>query len=379
MKNRKENSPMEIYIHIPFCIRKCDYCDFLSGPSGPEEQADYVQALLREIQAVEEGEGRSVSSIFIGGGTPSVLDERLLGDILREIRNRFKMEEDAEITIEVNPRTANIGKLQAYREMGINRLSIGLQSPEDRELKILGRIHNYGQFLETYQEARTVGFDNINIDLMSAIPDQTYEGWVKNLRTVAELEPEHISAYSLIVEEGTPFAARKLNLPDEDTEYNMYEATAQILKEYGFEQYEISNYARKGRECRHNVGYWTRQDYLGFGLGASSLYGKERFANTADMKKYLESSKNPEKIREKEPSLTREDEMAEFMFLGLRMTKGISKADFQRCFGCTIESVYGEVLEKYESMELLLEKDGRIFLSREGIHVSNSIMAEFLL
>ena len=379
MKNRKENSPMEIYIHIPFCIRKCDYCDFLSGPSGPEEQADYVQALLREIQAVEVGEGRSVSSIFIGGGTPSVLDERLLGDILRENRNRFKMEEDAEITIEVNPGTANIGKLQAYREMGINRLSIGLQSPEDRELKILGRIHNYGQFLETYQEARTVGFDNINIDLMSAIPDQTYEGWVKNLRTVAELEPEHISAYSLIVEEGTPFAARKLNLPDEDTEYNMYEATAQILKEYGFEQYEISNYARKGRECRHNVGYWTRQDYLGFGLGASSLYGKERFANTADMKKYLESSKNPEKIREKEPSLTREDEMAEFMFLGLRMTKGISKADFQRCFGCTIESVYGEVLEKYESMELLLEKDGRIFLSREGIHVSNSIMAEFLL
>ena len=379
MKNRKENSPMEIYIHIPFCIRKCDYCDFLSGPSGPEEQADYVQALLREIQAVEEGEGRSVSSIFIGGGTPSVLDERLLGDILREIRNRFKMEEDAEITIEVNPGTANIGKLQAYKEMGINRLSIGLQSPEDRELKILGRIHNYGQFLETYQEARTVGFDNINIDLMSAIPDQTYEGWVKNLRTVAELEPEHISAYSLIVEEGTPFAARKLNLPDEDTEYNMYEATAQILKEYGFEQYEISNYARKGRECRHNVGYWTRQDYLGFGLGASSLYGKERFANTADMKKYLENSKNPEKIREKEPSLTREDEMAEFMFLGLRMTKGISKADFQRCFGCTIESVYGEVLEKYESMELLVEKDGRIFLSREGIHVSNSIMAEFLL
>ena len=379
MKNRKENSPMEIYIHIPFCIRKCDYCDFLSGPSGPEEQADYVQALLREIQAVEEGEGRSVSSIFIGGGTPSVLDERLLGDILREIRNRFKMEEDAEITIEVNPGTANIGKLQAYREMGINRLSIGLQSPEDRELKILGRIHNYGQFLETYQEARTVGFDNINIDLMSAIPDQTYEGWVKNLRTVAELEPEHISAYSLIVEEGTPFAARKLNLPDEDTEYNMYEATAQILKEYGFEQYEISNYARKGRECRHNVGYWTRQDYLAFGLGASSLYGKERFANTADMKKYLENSKNPEKIREKEPSLTREDEMAEFMFLGLRMTKGISKADFQRCFGCTIESVYGEVLEKYESMELLVEKDGRIFLSREGIHVSNSIMAEFLL
>ena len=379
MKNRKENSPMEIYIHIPFCIRKCDYCDFLSGPSGPKEQADYVQALLREIQAVEEGEGRSVSSIFIGGGTPSVLDERLLGDILKEIRNRFKIEECAEITIEVNPGTANIGKLQAYREMGINRLSIGLQSPQDRELKILGRIHNYEQFLETYQEARTVGFDNINIDLMSAIPDQTYEGWVKNLRTVAELEPEHISAYSLIVEEGTPFAARKLNLPDEDTEYNMYEATAQILKEYGFEQYEISNYARKGRKCRHNVGYWTRQDYLGFGLGASSLYGKERFANTADRKKYQENSTRPELIREKEPTLTTEDEMAEFMFLGLRMIRGIAKADFSDAFGCPIEEIYGNVLEKYEAMGLLREENGRIFLSREGIHVSNSVMSEFLL
>ena len=308
-----------------------------------------------------------------------MLDERLLGDILKEIRNRFKMEEDAEITIEVNPGTANIGKLQAYREMRINRLSIGLQSPQDRELKILGRIHNYEQFLETYQEARTVGFDNINIDLMSAIPDQTYEDWVKNLRTAAELEPEHISAYSLIVEEGTPFAARKLNLPDEDTEYNMYEATAQILKEYGFEQYEISNYARKGRKCRHNVGYWTRQDYLGFGLGASSLYEKERFANTADMKKYLENSKNPEKIREKEPSLTREDEMAEFMFLGLRMTRGIAKSDFQEIFGCTIESIYGGVLKKYEALELLQERDDRIFLSRKGIHVSNSVMSEFLL
>ena len=373
------DSPLEIYIHIPFCVKKCDYCDFLSGPSGSKEQTDYVQALLREIDAVREGQGRSVSSIFIGGGTPSVLDERFIGEILDKIRENFQLRDDAEITIEVNPGTADSRKLMAYKEYGINRLSLGLQSPQNRELKILGRIHNYEQFLETYKEAREAGFDNINIDLMSAIPDQTYEGWIKNLRTVAELKPEHISAYSLIIEEGTPFAARKLNLPDEDTEYNMYEVTAQILKEYGFEQYEISNYAKKGRECRHNVGYWTRQDYLGFGLGAASLYGKERFANTADRNKYLQSSGSPELIREKEPLLTREDEMAEFMFLGLRMTKGIAKADFQRNFGCTVESVYGEVLKKYESMELLQEKDGRIFLSRKGIHVSNSVMAEFLL
>ena len=374
-------SPIEIYIHIPFCVKKCDYCDFLSGPSGPEEQSDYVQALLREIDAVKEGKGRSVSSIFIGGGTPSVLDAGFIGEILNRIRNKFQIQNDSEITIEANPGTADYGKLQAYRDYGINRLSIGLQSPDDRELKILGRIHNYEQFLETYKKARKAGFDNINVDLMSAIPDQTYKGWEKNLHTVAELEPEpeHISAYSLIIEEGTPFAARQLNLPDEDTEYNMYEATARILKEYGYKQYEISNYAKRGMACRHNVGYWTRQDYLGFGLGASSLYGKERFSNTADRKKYLENSFSPELIREREPILSREDEMAEFMFLGLRMTEGVARTDFEQIFGCCIEQIYGDVLKKYESMGLLQEKNGRIFLSRAGIHVSNSVMADFLL
>ena len=378
MMSSPKSSPMEIYVHIPFCIKKCDYCDFLSGPSGPKEQEAYVKALLGEINAVTEGTGRSVSSIFIGGGTPSVLDENFIGDILKTIRTKFSIQADAEITIEVNPGTADDRKLQAYRKYGINRLSIGLQSPDDRELKILGRIHNYDQFLRTYHSARKAGFDNINIDLMSAIPDQTYEGWIRNLRTVAELKPEHISAYSLIIEEGTPFAMRHLNLPDEDTEYEMYEATARILREYGFEQYEISNYAQKDRACRHNIGYWTRQDYLGFGLGASSLYGKERFANTQDMKKYLENSRTPEKIREKEPPLTREDEMAEFMFLGLRMTRGISKAEFERQFGSEIDAIYGDVLRKYKLMGLLLEENGRIFLSREGIHVSNSVMADFL-
>ena len=399
------DSPMEIYVHIPFCIKKCDYCDFLSGPSGPKEQADYVDALLEEINAAEEGKGRSVSSVFIGGGTPSVLDERFIGEILNHIRRKFQIADHAEITIEVNPGTADRNKLQAYRTYGINRLSIGLQSPDDRELKILGRIHNYEQFLETYRSAREAGFDNINIDLMSAIPDQTYEGWIHNLRTVAGLDPEHISAYSLIVEEGTPLyeeygemcadlekygdyasMPKRLQtkyegckcLPDEETDRNMYHHTKTTLAKLGYERYEISNYAKKGRECRHNVGYWIRQDYLGFGLGASSLYGKERFANTQDMKKYLENSRTPEKIREKEPPLTREDEMAEFMFLGLRMTRGISKAEFERQFGSEIDAIYGDVLRKYKSMGLLLEENGRIFLSREGIHVSNSVMADFL-
>lgn len=303
----------------------------------------------------------------------------LMEQLLTGIRENFCFFPDPEVTIEANPGTLTPEKLSLYREYGINRLSIGLQSPKDGELDMLGRIHNYGQFLESYQMAREAGFSNINVDLMFAIPGQSYEGWIENLRTVAALEPEHISAYSLIVEEGTPFSKRQLDLPDEDTEYRMYEDVAAVLGEYGYHQYEISNYAKTGLECRHNEGYWQRKDYLGLGLGAASLLGKERFTNTADMQEYLQNSGSLEKIRKDREVLTREDEMAEFMFLGLRMTKGISKADFQRCFGCTIESVYGEVLEKYESMELLLEKDGRIFLSREGIHVSNSIMAEFLL
>ena len=373
------DSPMEIYVHIPFCIKKCDYCDFLSGPSGPKEQADYVDALLEEINAAEEGKGRSVSSVFIGGGTPSVLDERFIGEILNHIRRKFQIADYAEITIEVNPGTADRNKLQAYRTYGINRLSIGLQSPDDRELKILGRIHNYEQFLETYRSAREAGFDNINIDLMSAIPEQTYEDWEKNLRTVAGLSPEHISAYSLIIEEGTPFGERKLKLPDEDTEYRMYENTAGILEEYGFHQYEISNYAKGGRECRHNKGYWQRIDYLGLGLGASSLLDHMRFSNTADMKEYIGNSAFPDKIRQNMESLTEADEMAEFMFLGLRMTEGVSMEAFAEYFGKNMENVYGEVLKKHLEIGMLEQKGDRIYLSRKGIHVSNGVMADFLL
>ena len=373
------DSPMEIYVHIPFCIKKCDYCDFLSGPSGPKEQADYVDALLEEINAAEEGKGRSVSSVFIGGGTPSVLDERFIGEILNHIRRKFQIADHAEITIEVNPGTADRNKLQAYRTYGINRLSIGLQSPDDRELKILGRIHNYEQFLETYRSAREAGFDNINIDLMSAIPDQTYEGWIHNLRTVAGLDPEHISAYSLIIEEGTPFSARKLDLPDEDTEYRMYEDVAAVLGKYGYYQYEISNYAKPGFACRHNIGYWKRTDYLGFGPSAASLFGNRRWTNTADRSLYLKACGALEKIREDEEILSRQDAMEEFMFLGLRMTQGISTAEFEEKFGKEIHAVYGGVLKKYEAMHLLQEHSGRLVLTRDGISVSNVILADFLL
>lgn len=375
----RKKDGLELYLHIPFCIKKCDYCDFLSGPSTRAGQEAYIYALLREMKAVSALEKRPVNTVFIGGGTPSVPECDVMEKLLQGMQESFCFQKDAEITIEANPGTLTSKKLELYRKYGINRISIGLQSPKDEELKVLGRIHNYEQFQESYQMARAAGFSNINTDLMFAIPGQSYEGWMENLRIVAELGPEHISAYSLIIEEGTPFSKRELDLPDEDTEYRMYEDTAKVLEEYGYHQYEISNYARGGQECRHNEGYWQRKDYIGLGLGAASLIGNERFTNTTDMQEYLENSGNPEQIRNNREILTREDEMAEFMFLGLRMTEGVSKAEFQEYFGTAIEKIYGKVLEKYKHQGLLVEKEDRIFLSRAGIHVSNVVMADFLL
>ena len=376
----KKKDSLELYFHIPFCIKKCDYCDFLSGPATRAGQEAYIYALLREMETVSKNlKKRPVDTVFIGGGTPSVPECDVMEKLLQGLRDYFLFSADAEVTIEANPGTLTPEKLSIYRKYGINRISIGLQSPNNKELAMLGRIHNYAQFLESFQMARAAGFSNINVDLMFAIPGQSYDGWIENLQTVAALGPEHISAYSLIIEEGTPFFRKKLDLPDEDTEYRMYEDVAAVLKEYDYHQYEISNYAKAGYECRHNEGYWQRKDYLGLGLGAASLLGMERFSNTADMQEYLKNSSAPEKIRKNRELLTREDEMAEFMFLGLRMTQGVSKKEFQEYFGTAIENIYGEVLKKYKKQGLLLEESGRIFLSREGIHVSNAVMADFLL
>ena len=375
----KKKDSLELYFHIPFCIKKCDYCDFLSGPVTRAGQEAYIYALLREMKAASAIEKRTVDTVFIGGGTPSVPECGIMEKLLQGIGKNFQLAADAEVTIEANPGTLTPEKLALYRRYGINRISIGLQSPENQELRALGRIHNYQQFLESYHMAREAGFSNINIDLMFAIPGQTGEAWRAHLRQVAELKPEHISAYSLIIEEGTPFAECELDLPDEDTEYRMYEDTAAILGEYGFHQYEISNYAKKGLECRHNKGYWQRTDYLGLGLGASSLVDHVRFSNTDNMEEYLRNSAFPEKIRCDRETLTEADEMAEFMFLGLRMTEGVSVREFEEYFGKNMESIYGEVLKKHFALGMLKKKNDRIFLTRRGIHVSNGVMADFLL
>lgn len=378
MKNNRR-IPLELYVHIPFCVRKCQYCDFLSGPSDEETKDRYIEALLKEIRAAEHTEDYEIVSVFIGGGTPSALKAEAIASVMRTLQEKFFFCEDAEVTIEANPGTVDPEKLTIYRNVGINRLSLGLQSTDAEELKLLGRIHSYEEFLKSYEWAREAGFSNINIDLMFAIPGQTGEAWRQHLYQVAELNPEHISAYSLIIEEGTPFAEQNLDLPDEDTEYQMYEDTAEILERYGYRQYEISNYAKQGYMCRHNAGYWQRLEYLGFGLGASSLYGGMRFSNTHQMQEYLKESRNPDQIRKDVTVLSRNEQIEEFMFLGLRMTEGISEKKFEENFDVRLMDIYGDILQKYEETGFMEHIETKWRLTRKGIHVSNHILADFLL
>lgn len=460
MREKEQNlRELEIYVHIPFCVKKCAYCDFLSALAGKTEQEAYVEALLKEIAEFGQADYKVVS-VFFGGGTPSILEAEQIGKILTLLKERFEFLEDVEISIECNPGTANQQKLEAYRAYGINRISFGLQSADNEELKLLGRIHTWEQFLETYQSAREAGFSNINVDLMSSLPGQSVDSWKATLEKVLALEPEHISAYSLIIEEGTPFYERyeadaRLReegevpeyLPSEDAEREMYRLTEVMLQRAGMKRYEISNYAKEGYECRHNVGYWTGTEYVGFGLGASSylrkaeqenwemnagslereentvLKGEEsafledgecvglkeceeiavltseadaswkggksvakkeykdrfrtamkRVQNTPVMQKYLNNN-----FEREIEDLSRDDQMEEFMFLGLRMMCGVEEAEFQQRFGQDIDSVYGAVLEKQCGLGLLERKDGWIRLTPKGVDLSNMVMAEFLL
>jgi len=376
---------MELYIHIPFCARKCAYCDFLSFSKPKEKMQQYVEKLIREIEwAGEKYKEETVSSIFIGGGTPSILEAEQTAAIMQAVRRCFSIEESAEISIEANPGTVTEEKLRTYKTVGINRISFGLQSADARELRLLGRIHSYEEFLESYRMARACGFDNINVDLMSALPGQTVESWEETLTLVADLKPEHISAYSLIIEEGTPFFERYGEergegiLPDEDSEREMYHRTKEILKDRGYERYEISNYARPGRECRHNVGYWTGVPYLGLGLGASSYVDGRRFCNNSDLEEYLAEAPGR---RFDEQVLTERDMQEEYFFVGLRMVKGVSVKEFEERFGVTAETVYPGLMARLvrEGGAEFGGDDGDFFrLTEYGMDVSNYIMAQFL-
>lgn len=487
---------LSLYLHIPFCVRKCLYCDFLSGPQSAGVQEQYVEALCREIQETSpEYREYQVVSVFIGGGTPSVLLPEQTIRIMETLKSCFILTDTCEISMEMNPGTVTPEKMNAYRACGINRISIGLQSANDGELKALGRIHTCADFLKAYEMAVEAGFTNINVDLMSAIPEQTLKSYQETLQKVLALQPQpvHISAYSLIVEEGTPFYEQELNLPDEETERRMYEITDDILRNAGYHRYEISNYAKAGKECVHNKVYWQRGNYLGLGIGSASLIQNVRFHNVTDISSYVNlmlgensianeienaskecrekfqaekdclknsntekdclkknnAGKNDlkkenaekeqvekltaekeqvekvnaeienvkkdnieknsaeegnteknnmesgnaacpdkniigrvKKLREEVQELPIEEQMEEFMFLGLRMMEGVSERSFFENFGRRFEEVFPGVIEKHEKLGLL-EVTGEEFvhlkLTSHGIDVSNQVFVDFML
>ena len=371
-----KNKALSIYIHIPFCIKKCLYCDFVSACENEDVQVEYVNNLVKEmIEKSSLFAMHEVITIFIGGGTPSILSTQNIEKIMKTIKTYYNLSNDMEITMEMNPATV-VGdvlykKMEGYIKSGINRLSIGLQSANNEELRILGRPHNFEDFLNTYRAARGVGFENINIDLMAAIPKQTLESYERTLKTVCELKPQHISAYSLIIEEGTPFYDMYENgelskdLVDEDTERQMYYRTVEIMKEYGYNRYEISNYSLPGYECEHNKVYWTRGDYIGFGEAAASMIDNVRWTNEPD---YSPPNK-----------LSINEQMEEFMFLGLRMCEGISISEFKNEFKVDIIEKYGKILKKLASEGLIIWNENSIKLTNRGIDVSNYVMAQFLM
>ena len=381
---------LELYLHIPFCVRKCRYCDFLSFAKDEEVQDAYVQALCEEIKGWDGFVNRPISTIFIGGGTPTILPARKISRILETIQEKRDQGFPApeEITIECNPGTVDEADLQTFLSSGINRISFGLQSADNRELETLGRIHSWEEFLESYGLARKAGFENINVDLMSALPGQTPHGWRSTLEKVLALQPEHISAYSLIIEEGTPFyqiygeaeRCRREDepqslLPSEEEEREMYEDTGRILAAHGYHRYEISNYAKGGKECRHNCGYWTGIEYKGFGLGASSLLQKRRYRNTESLESYLDGAWQPEMVE----ALTRENEMEETVILGMRMMEGVSGEKFYQKYGKRLTDIYGETIRKYVKMGLMEADKQGIRLTESGISVSNVILSDFLI
>ena len=386
-KKAEPKNPLGLYIHIPFCVKKCNYCDFLSAPADDVTKKRYVEALCKEISGYKElTKEYELATIYFGGGTPSVLDVSLTEQILSVIQKTFTVDmAAAEVTLEVNPGTASPEKLKRYKELGINRLSIGVQSSKQEELALLGRIHSFEDAKHTVLWAREAGFKNISLDLMSALPGQTLEAYKENVEAILSLKPEHISSYSLIVEEGTPFygqyaegAPREGDLPEEETDRAMYVYTKERLAAAGYARYEISNYAKPGCESRHNSSYWTGIDYIGVGLGASSLFTNARYHNETDLNKYMEEAEAGQDIHREMEHLVPEEQMEEFMILGLRMMCGVSRAEFQNRFGRQIETVYGSALTKLEKQGLLLREGDRIALTERGIDVSNQVFVEFV-
>ncbi|WP_312650696.1 radical SAM family heme chaperone HemW [Aminipila sp.] len=391
-----------VYIHIPFCIKKCLYCDFLSFEnSGADLHRRYIDALKRELEYyfVVYGNDFTVDTIFFGGGTPSLIDANLLKEVLILIKDKYKVEKGAEITIECNPKTIDAEKLKIYKEAGINRISIGIQTFNDMALKRLGRVHQSEDAKETYALARQAGFGNINIDLMFAIPEHTKEVWQETLQEAIHLNPEHISFYSLQLEEGTRyfemFEKGELNMVSDIIDRDMYHGASKFLKESGYNHYEISNCAKPGFECKHNLKYWDMGDYLGIGLGAHSYMNGERFSNTRDLGKYIQQLqpdnlgigiiddhlKTERKWVEWQHTNTEHDDMVEFIITGMRRAEGINLTEFENRFGKKLFEAYPDqekLVKEYVENELMILENDRIRFTIKGVDVSNTVLSEFV-
>lgn len=368
---------LSVYIHIPFCLQKCLYCDFLSFSHKDEQYEVYKNALINEIKAFDSC-GYIVKSIFIGGGTPSVLPAEFIHEIMNAVLNKFTLNKNTEITIESNPKILNKNNLTIYKNCGINRLSIGLQAWQDNLLNLLGRVHSKDDFIKNYLDARAVGFENINVDLMFSLPNQTLKDWTETLENVISLKPDHISAYSLIVEEGTPFfdkfSSNEFSYPSDEEDRQMYYKAKEFLLQNSFNQYEISNFSASGKKCFHNITYWKRREYIGFGLGAHSFIENSRFSNTTDFDKYISGSETVSFKEELKPS----DSYSEFMFLGLRMNEGIKCSDFQKAFNKNIYDIYSNEISKLKNLGLLAVSNDNIRLTEKGIDLSNQVFVEFI-
>ena len=370
-----------IYVHIPFCKKKCDYCDFISYCGKDDLIEKYVDSVKKEIEHVKIKS--EITTIYIGGGTPSYIDSKFIVQILEKIKEK-NVAQDAEITIEVNPGTVTQEKLQDYIDCGINRISIGLQTTNDELLKQIGRIHNYEQFLETYKLAKKVGFKNINVDLMLGLPNQRISDLKESLENVLKLAPKHISVYSLIVEDGTPIAIKiengKLKLPDEELERNMYWYVKNTLELNGYKHYEISNFAKKGYESKHNMNCWNQMKYVGIGAGAHSYRDITRYSNTEDIKEYIKNVQKGEfeKNRIIHEIQKEEDSKKEFMLLGLRKIDGLKISEFKNKFGDNPIYLYRNELKKLSDEKLIIIQDDNIRLSNKGIDLANLVWEEFV-
>lgn len=369
-----------LYVHIPFCKQKCLYCDFASFANIDALMEEYINALIKEI--IKETKGYKIKSLFIGGGTPSYLNETELEKLIKAISS-LNYIDNAEKTIECNPGTVNEKKLKIIKNGEINRLSFGLQTTNNNLLKEIGRIHSYEEFLDNYNLARKLGFDNINVDIMFGLPNQKVDDFINSLKEVIDLGVNHISCYSLIVEEGTPFYNMNekglLKLPSEDEEREMYVLGKKILLENKYVQYEISNFAKDGKQCYHNKIYWKCEEYIGVGLGASSFINNKRIKKISNIREYIKRVNNNQCIKEEEYVNNINDNIEEFMFMNLRMNKGVDEKEFFIRFNKNVDDIYKQVIEKHIRNGLLVRENYRIYLTEKGIELSNYVMSDMIL